>query len=72
MSTEKIDRFTLEQDIMECWGVVDDIKVLTGNSSLMNDPQRMDNALNAITVLYQLKFEKLFNTFETLVHERDI
>jgi hypothetical protein len=72
MSTEKIDRFTLEQDIMECWGVVDDIKVLTGNPGLMNDPQRMDNALNAITVLYQLKFEKLFNTFETLVHERDI
>jgi hypothetical protein len=72
MSTEKIDRFVLEQDIMECWGVVDDIKVLTGNPGLMNDPQRMDNALNAVSVLYQLKFEKLFNTFETLVHERDI
>jgi len=72
MGTEKIDRFVLEQDIMECWGVVDDIKVLTGNPGLMNDPQRMDNALNAVSVLYQLKFEKLFNTFETLVHERDI
>jgi hypothetical protein len=72
MSTEKIDRFVLEQDIMECWGVVDDIKVLTGNPGLINDPQRMDNALNAVSVLYQLKFEKLFNTFETLVHERDI
>ncbi len=72
MNEEKIDRFVLEQDIMECWGVVDDIKVLTGNPGLMNDPQRMDNALNAVSVLYQLKFEKLFDTFETLVHERDI
>jgi len=72
MGGDKIDRFVLEQDIMECWGVVDDIKVLTGNPGLMNDAQRMDNALNAVSVLYQLKFEKLFDTFETLVHERDI
>lgn len=67
MITEKIDRFTLEQDIMECWGVVDDIKVLATTKRLQHNQAEMQQALNAVHTLYQIKFEKLFNTFETVI-----
>lgn len=67
MITEQIDRFTLEQDIMECWGVVDDIKMLATTERLQHNQAEMQQVLNAVHTLYQIKFEKLFNTFETVI-----
>lgn len=54
----KRDRFDLEQDIMNCWNVVDDLKML-----LRMGTANQEN-VNAVAVLYQQKFEALWATFE--------
>lgn len=61
------DRFDLEQEIMQCWGIIEDIellreKALDGETELTND--ELDNFLLGLKTLYSAKFERLFNTFE--------
>ena len=67
------DRFDLEQEIMKCWNVTDDIDLLYEN--VMEKEMSTDeisNALLGLKTLYQMKFEKCFDTFEKLVHDRKI
>ena len=67
------DRFDLEQNIMKCWSVTDDIDMVYKNvmeSDMTNDD--IANALLGLKTLYNMKFEELFSNFETLVHERKI
>lgn len=69
--------FDLEQQIMQCWGVIDDIDLTT--KYFVDDPkwdqispELCDSLMNkyfAIKELYELKFEKLWDTFETLSKE---
>jgi len=44
--------FDLEQQIMQCWDVVTDLELIQGET------------IDALRHLYQLKFERLFQTFE--------
>ena len=67
-----ITRFTLEDRIMECWGVVDDLDMVYSNEALYQDEDRMMNVLLGMQELYRLRFERLFQTFEHLVHEGKI
>lgn len=62
------DRFDLEQDIMKCWNVTDDINLVYKNV-MENDMTTDDiaNALLGLKTLYEMKFEELFRDFETLV-----
>lgn len=68
----KFDRFDFEQQIMECWHVTDDIR--TVSEYLMDAPLEGDredkiaNMLIGIEALYNAKFNKLFQQFESLVH----
>ena len=69
------DRFDLEQQIMKCWNVTDDIKMLRramldGERALTTD--QIDNALLGIITLYEMRFEETFATFEQLVHNKKI
>ena len=67
MSTQ----FDLEQQIMDCWHVVDDLKVVT--ESVLEDDLSRDkiaNILLGMEQLYQLKFERLFRIFELLLKEQ--
>jgi hypothetical protein len=72
------DRFDLEQQIMNCWNVVEDIKlldlyVLEGKpegGEMTKD--EISNYLLGLESIYQLKFDQLFNTFSTLVKQRKI
>jgi hypothetical protein len=71
MSETNRDRFDLEQDIMNCWSVVDDIK---GLSRCMLDRRKMtedevSNYLLGLETIYQVKFERLFETFEMLIRK---
>ena len=68
-----VDRFDLEQNIMKCWNVTDDIDMVYRNV-MDRDMSKDDiaNALLGLQTLYNMKFEELFNNFETLVHERKI
>jgi hypothetical protein len=64
--------FDLEQEILQCWRVTDDIDLVT--AWFVEDPkwEGMDPALTdalmnkffGIKELYELRFDKLFKTFE--------
>ena len=63
-------RFDLEEQIMDCWGVVDDIKSLYYIDDLRGLTQdERANALLGLVTVYQIKFELLFNTFEQLIQK---
>ena len=69
----KFDRFQFEQEIMECWTVTSDIR--TVSEYLQDAPleagreDKIANMLMGIEALYEVKFEKLFRSFEQLVRE---
>lgn len=68
-----VDRFDLEQGIMKCWNVTEDIDLLYEN--VMESEMTKDdiaNALLGMKTMYEMKFNKLFNCFETLVGEKKI
>lgn len=68
-----VNRFDFEQQIMECWNVTSDIKIVT--EYLLDAPleagreDKIANMLMGMEQLYQVKFDKLFKQFEELVHE---
>ena len=67
---DKFDRFDFEQQIMSCWNVTTDLKDLNEGvleSNLSKD--QISNALMGIEQLYELRFNKLFQQFETLIQE---
>jgi hypothetical protein len=65
------DRFDLEQNIMQCWNVCDDIQLYLDMYDNMDEDQRM-NYLIGLKQMYQMKFERCFNNFETVVRNRQI
>jgi hypothetical protein len=69
---EKIDRFTLEDQIMQCWGVTDDLDMVYSTEALYEDQDRMMNVLLGMQELYKIRFQRLFDTFEKMVHEGKI
>lgn len=63
-------QFDLEQEILSCWHVTDDIELLFDN--IMNETLTKDqitNALLGMKELYQMKFEKCFKTFDEHLKE---
>jgi len=74
-------RFDLEEDIMSCWQVTDDINLLCeaiGEDPVFKDmnPEHCDKLMNLLLGMREinnLKFNKLFNTFtEVCFNPRDI
>ena len=67
------DRFDLEQQIMACWNVTSDIDTLCEGvleSDMTTD--QIANILLGMKQLYELKFDKMFRTFEQLIQNRNI
>ena len=62
-------QFDLEQEIMNCWHVVDDIDTVLTIVEY-GDEDRTINALIGLKELYSVKFEKLFDTFEKYIKEK--
>ena len=54
-------RFDMEQEIMQAWQVLDDIKMLSAREGT----EKAD--WDAVVRLYQIRFETLFETFEQLI-----
>jgi hypothetical protein len=65
------DRFDLEQGILNCWKVTDDISLLYDNLDSMDDDRRM-NYMLGLMEMYTLKFEKVWGIFEQLVQDKKI
>lgn len=69
--------FDLEQQIMDCWNVTSDIETVTkwfADDPCWEgiDPKLSDAIMNkyfAIQELYELKFDKMFKTFEAVSKE---
>jgi len=59
-------RFDMEQEIMQAWQVLDDIKMLSAREGT----EKAD--WDAVGRLYQIRFETLFETFEQMIKDRVI
>jgi hypothetical protein len=68
-----MNRFQLEQQIMNCWQVCDDIDAVyqVGGYREMTEDE-LANALLGLKTIYQLKFEILMQTFETMIRQGNI
>jgi hypothetical protein len=72
------DRFDLEQQILDCWKIVDDIKLLDKNvlegkiegGNLTHD--EISNYLLGLESIYELKFQQMFDTFGSLISKKKI
>ena len=59
-------RFDMEQEIMQAWQVLDDIKMLSAREGTTKEDW------DAVGRLYQIRFETLFETFEQLIKDGKI
>ena len=63
-------RFALEEQILDCWGICEDLDILfEGILDQDIDKDKIANIVLGLKDLYQIKFEKTFNTFERLLVE---
>lgn len=67
-------RFDFEQQILSCWNMVEDVKVLNAH---MLDHREMSqdeisNYLLGLETIYNVRFEQLFATFEKLIKENQL
>ncbi len=63
-------QFDLEQQIMNCWGVVDDIQGLLKLEDLRSmTVDEHQNYLLGLATIYQVKFELLQDLFERFMAE---
>ena len=69
--TQSSDRFDLEQLILRCWGVTEDIDLIVKQLNPDN-VENTRNRLEGLKVLCNLRFEALFDLFENMVKENQI
>lgn len=65
---EKFNRFDMEDQIMACWGITNDLRDLSEGlleSDMSNE--HVANALIGLQQLYQIRFEKLYRQFEQMI-----
>lgn len=65
------NRFDLEQDIMQCWAITEDLELLLNKYENMSEDARL-NYLIGLKQMYQLKFENLWEDFETCIRNKEI
>lgn len=72
---QMIDRFQLEQEILQCWYVVEELDLLLAQCEKIEDAEVADHIMNivlGIRVISEMRFQKMFSTFEDLVHDGQI
>jgi hypothetical protein len=57
------DRFDLEQQILDCWKITDDIAMMEAQGANTAD-------MTSLACVYEYKFERLWEIFEGMVHEQ--
>ena len=63
------DRFDFEQQIQKCWMITDDLEelseaIMEGKYVKYQDKDEICNAVNGLSSMYNLKFNKLWDLFE--------
>ena len=67
------DRFDLEQNILDCWKITDDVNLLYKNVMEEElDKDKISNVLLGLQAIYSMRFEQLWETFETVVRNKEI
>ena len=62
-------QFDLEQGILNCWNICEDMKIVADyvmNTSSI-DRDKLANIMIGLSDMYQLKFEKTFSDFEETI-----
>ena len=54
------DRFDLEQQILECWKITDEIPMMESQGASVAD-------MTSLACVYEYKFKQLWSTFEAMV-----
>ena len=54
------DRFDLEQQILDCWKITDDIAMLEAQGANVAD-------MTSLACVYEFKLKLLWSTFETII-----
>ena len=67
----KKTRFDLEQEILECWNVTKDIDTFYHAQEFMNEDEQM-NYLLGLKQIYEVKFERLWKTFEECIRNKEV
>lgn len=57
-----MDRFDLEQQILECWAITSDIPLMEEQGANVAD-------MTSLACVYEFKFKRLWATFEAMVGE---
>jgi len=57
------DQFDLEQAIIQCWQITEDIPMLQEQGATTAD-------MVSLACVYEFRIKKLWEIFETLVHDR--
>jgi len=55
------DRFDLEQDILRCWAILEDIELVRGQPEL----------IDSLKAVYEAKFQRCFDTFSEYWKEKE-
>jgi hypothetical protein len=63
--TTTTDRFELEQQMIDTWQIIDDIKLLHQMNAHAND-------IVKLATVYDYKFKRMWATFESLVKARQL
>ena len=66
-----MDRFDMEEEIMRCWHVTDDLKALSFMCEKLSK-ETIQKKIDAIEQVYDMKFNKLFDMFEKLISDGKI
>ena len=68
------DRTHLEQDMMNCWGITDDLQQLLElvdagryDSLSPSDTDELANILMGLRTVYEMKFARMFDTFKECI-----
>ena len=64
---QRIDRFDLEEKIMESWQTVADLKALYSNLEYMDEDQIL-SAVDGLSIFADMRCDALFRTFEAMLH----
>ena len=68
-----MDRFKLEEQILDCWHICDDIQTIIESTDIKElSEDELLNVLIGLKTLYQIKFELMFKTFERMIQNGEI
>lgn len=74
-SFNKVDRFDLEQAIMNAWATSEDLDLVYHNTDNLNlsnkDCDTLQNQMLGLKYLFELRMEKVWDVFEKITKQND-